>query len=279
MKIYNALALLALTTLVVLLPVYGLHESERMAQADTLLEAQYVADAAALYLTNCAACHGFDGRGLGAMPALNKTALAEASYEVLYRTIAYSPHGSAMAAWHVEEGGTLSSYQVKGLVTLIRASAWDQVSFLAQAQNLALDPIQAVALADLEPAGNEDPHECRACHEEPAIHAERFGMNCARCHGLQAWKPALLTKHTFPLDHGGDQLACQTCHVTTYAGYTCYGCHDHQPAAMEAAHDDLEAPELESCASCHPTGELVEASGLQARTSNPHGAGGVGGDN
>jgi mono/diheme cytochrome c family protein len=273
MKIYNGLALLSLTILVLLLPLYALQESDRMARADALLEAQYVADAAALYLTNCASCHGTDGLGLGAMPALNKLALAEANYDVLYRTIAYSPHGSAMGAWHVEEGGTLNSYQVKGLVTLIRTSAWEQVSFLAQSMDVTLEPIQTVALADLEPADNGDPHECRACHEEPVIHAERFGLNCARCHGLQAWKPALLTKHTFPLDHGGDQLACQTCHVTTYASYTCYGCHDHEPTAMEAVHFETEPAELEACAACHPTGEPAVEVGLQAMTPSPHGTG------
>lgn len=266
MKTYNTVGLVALIVLVVLLPLYGLRESQRMDRAKSALERDYITDATALYLDSCALCHGVDGMGLGAMPPLNQEALAEADRDVLYRTIAYSPHGTTMAAWHVAEGGTMSGYQVESLVTLIKTSAWNQVATTAQIKGLALEPIDVVALADLEPADEMDPHECRSCHEEPVIHAERFGLNCARCHGLEAWKPALLTKHTFALDHGGDQLACQTCHATSYADYTCYGCHDHQPAEMEEVHIAVGAAEFENCALCHPTGEPGEASRLQART-------------
>ena len=44
----------------------------------------------------------------------------------------------------------------------------------------------------------DDPHQCLDCHEEPDIHAELFGINCARCHNTATWKPAVLTKHVFP---------------------------------------------------------------------------------
>ena len=56
-------------------------------------------------------------------------------------------------------------------------------------------------LATMEADGQDDPHECRACHEEPEVHAERFGFNCSRCHTLEAWKPALLLRHTFVIEN------------------------------------------------------------------------------
>jgi len=263
-RAYEILGLLALLALVVLLPLYGLREPARMAAATEALQEEVVADAAVLYLESCAPCHGPDGSGAGAMPGLDYPALAEARAEVLFRTIAYSPHGTTMAAWHSKEGGNLNSTQVQGLVTLIRTARWDVVRELAASRDLpAPAPVQPADLAALEPEANGDPHECRACHEEPAIHAERFGLNCARCHSLQAWKPALLTKHTFDLTHGGgDLLSCETCHVATYAERTCYGCHDHQPAEMEAFHQEAGIAEFDQCASCHPTGAPGEADRL-----------------
>jgi mono/diheme cytochrome c family protein len=271
MKTYETLGLVALLLLVVLLPVYALQEPARLARVQAETEARYVSDAAHLYLDSCALCHGADGAGLGAMPPLNYAALAEANAEVLYNTIAYSPHGSAMASWHVDEGGTMSGYQVESLVTLIKSRGWDTVSAMAETSELSfIAPPDAAALDDLEPGDAEDPHECRSCHEEPVVHAERFGLNCARCHSLQSWKPALLTKHTFRLDHGeGAQIACQTCHTETYAEHTCYGCHDHQAAEMETAHVELGIIEYDNCALCHPTGEPGEARNLQAGETAP----------
>ncbi len=131
MKTYETLGLVALILLVVMLPVYALQEPARMARAQAETEARYVNDAAHLYLDSCALYHGADGAGLGAMPPLNYAALAEANAEVLTTPSPTSPHGSAMASWHVDEGGTMSSYQVESLVTLIKSRGWDTVSAMA----------------------------------------------------------------------------------------------------------------------------------------------------
>jgi hypothetical protein len=101
------------------------------------------------------------------------------------------------------------------------------------------------------------PQECAACHQEPAIHAGVFGMNCAACHTTTAWAPAFLTRHTFPLDHGEQgEIACATCHSASYAVYTCYGCHAHDPAETRTKHaeKDIVGDQLANCAACHPTG-------------------------
>jgi len=271
MKVYGILGMLALLALIVALPLYAANESQRMAAAAGALEARQVSDAATLYINNCSLCHGPDGSGLKAMPSLSDPALALADRSALYGTIAHSPHGSAMSSWHVSEGGTLSSYQVESLVTLIKTSAWPEVETLAAKVGFEAVPAPApVDLAAIEPGDRDDPHECQSCHEEPDIHADRFGLNCARCHTLQAWKPALLNKHIFRLDHGGDgQIACQTCHTISYSQNTCYGCHEHQWDEMQDIHAEEGILELEPCAQCHPTGAAGEATSLQAGLRAP----------
>lgn len=97
------------------------------------------------------------------------------------------------------------------------------------------------------------PTACVACHEEPAIHAGVFGLQCESCHSTTAWSPASLKVHTFPLDHGGEgMLACETCHTTTYVQYTCDACHD--PVEMQQEHSEEGISDISNCAECHPTG-------------------------
>jgi mono/diheme cytochrome c family protein len=264
MNKYTLISLIALALVVAALPAYALLEAERMDQAQTALSQRYVAEGADMYVENCASCHGADGTGVGAMPALNNPGLAKADRDVLYDTIAHSPHGTVMSAWHVDEGGALNSFQVEGLVTLIMSADWTEVSRLATVKGFR-EPALAdpyAQLATME-SGTEDPHECRACHEEPELHAERFGLNCSRCHTLEAWKPALLLRHTFALDHGDKgQVACQTCHTHNYFENTCYECHDHDPEQMQTAHEQEGIYDLDGCATCHPTGAQGEAERL-----------------
>lgn len=108
------------------------------------------------------------------------------------------------------------------------------------------------------------PAACVACHPEPVLHAGLFGTDCAACHTAQAWQPARLTRHTLPLDHGGEgEILCETCHITTYTQYTCYNCHAHDPAETERRHleEGISRAELLDCARCHPTGLADEAEG------------------
>ena len=112
------------------------------------------------------------------------------------------------------------------------------------------------------------PKECAGCHQEPQIHAGLFGTDCAACHTIQAWAPARLTQHTFPLDHGrrspsgGEQgeIACATCHINSYVAYTCYGCHEHDPAEIQRTHaqEDIAGERLNDCVACHATGHKEE---------------------
>jgi len=105
------------------------------------------------------------------------------------------------------------------------------------------------------------PATCVGCHAEPDIHAGFFGLECQYCHTTQAWTPALLLQHRFPLDHGGQgEVACTDCHPGSYVEYTCYACHEHQPDETAVKHQEegISLEELADCASCHPSGRKDE---------------------
>jgi hypothetical protein len=107
------------------------------------------------------------------------------------------------------------------------------------------------------------PNSCSGCHQEPAVHAGLFGLDCARCHTTQAWTPAELTSHIFPLDHGDEGIiACQTCHERVYTTYTCYNCHEHEPEDIREEHEKEDIFEFANCVDCHPTGLEDEAERL-----------------
>jgi hypothetical protein len=112
--------------------------------------------------------------------------------------------------------------------------------------------------ADQKFAGT--PSQCSACHKEPDIHKGFFGLKCEYCHNSEAWSPALLHAHNFPLDHGGkSETDCKTCHTGSYAQYTCYGCHDHQADAIKLSHEKVGMPAgvtLEQCTACHLDGKV-----------------------
>ncbi len=97
---------------------------------------------------------------------------------------------------------------------------------------------------------------CITCHQEPDIHKGFFGLACQNCHTTTAWRPAMLKFHDFPLNHGGAEQACATCHPNTYTNYTCYSCHEHQQTKIEASHDaqNISREKLVNCYECHPTG-------------------------
>jgi hypothetical protein len=98
--------------------------------------------------------------------------------------------------------------------------------------------------------------DCVNCHVEPEIHAGYFGLVCQDCHTTTAWRPALLQKHDFPIDHGDAVSDCQKCHPQNYIEYSCYECHEHQPESIAQKHfeDGIVEPELSACVTCHAQG-------------------------
>ena len=271
MKRFDLLTLIALAVIAVALPFYGVRESIRLQAAQANLLDKRLEEGGVIYVEVCAACHGPDGTGVGVTPPLNHDGLRQANHDLLYRTIARAGHGTTMASWHLDEGGILNDYQIQALTDLIRFGDWTQVNEQALAMEFELPELPDPEVEDplLVNVEAEDPHACIACHEEPAVHANQFGIDCVRCHSLQAWQPAQLTRHIFPLDHGEEGVqTCQTCHGENYFEHSCYHCHDHKLEEMEILHLDADIPEFEDCVSCHQTalpGELerLRQPGLQ----------------
>lgn len=260
------IGILSLLVLAIAIPLYAVLEPARLDLAQQELRQQFVAEGTTTYIENCAICHGIDGEGVGATPSLANPAFAEADSDMLFRSIAREAHGTAMAAWHVEEGGLLTDHEVAQLVTLIQYGNWQEVDAIATTQGftpVSLNTATNMATYMTGETIAEDPHRCVACHEEPAVHADRFGLNCARCHTPEYWKPALLMHHTFLLDHGGEgQISCQTCHVANYYENDCYACHDHTVDDMQTVHESEGIVAFDNCAVCHPTGIEGEAAAL-----------------
>lgn len=100
--------------------------------------------------------------------------------------------------------------------------------------------------------------ECSSCHQDPEIHRGFFGLKCALCHTTEAWRPAFLRAHGFPLVHGGQgETGCKTCHSGAYSQYTCYGCHEHNPDEIAKTHAraGIASGDLPRCTTCHADGK------------------------
>lgn len=270
MNKYDLVALVSLAVLIIAVPLYAFQENGRLEQAQQALRNQLISDAGELYATRCVSCHGLEGGGSGAVPALNSPGLATARFDYLHQRIAHAPHGSAMAIWHLDEANSLDSYEVQALITLIRYDGWEEIAPTVASYNPQAPPPPRTATAALQQVvAGDDPHRCAACHQEPEIHNERFGLDCARCHTLDAWAPAMLTRHVFELDHGGEgEIPCQTCHTESYTMHTCYGCHDHLPSEIRRVHLDEGIDDYHDCAECHPTGREGEAAEQDIADSN-----------
>ena len=143
---------------------------------------------------------------------------------------------------------------------------WDQVTFDHALTRFPLDGAHRdVACekchADQKFAGT--PTDCAACHAEPRVHLGLLGTQCADCHTVNAWSPALLPDHTFPLNHESrTNIACDVCHDQgTFQTYTCYNCHEHDPAKIQRKHLEEGIRDYQDCMRCHPTGREEEGEG------------------
>jgi hypothetical protein len=98
-----------------------------------------------------------------------------------------------------------------------------------------------------------DQGRCASCHKAPAdaLHRQITG-NCGSCHTAKAWTPATFDHDRFFALDRDHNAACVTCHVgNNYAGYSCYGCHEHTVANIRAEHEEAGIRDLDNCVRCH----------------------------
>jgi cytochrome c oxidase cbb3-type subunit 3 len=133
----------------------------RPTQGDEVVRPSQQLDFALLYGTNCAGCHGPDGRGGASVELGDPIFLAFADDGVLQRVTANGVPGTAMPAFAQSAGGTLTDAQVEVLVHGIRAH-WGKPDVLR---------------------GAEPPSYAATSQGEPGRGAQAYGVFCSSCHG------------------------------------------------------------------------------------------------
>jgi cytochrome c oxidase cbb3-type subunit III len=132
----------------------------RPRQGDEVLRPSQELDFAALYGTNCAGCHGPDGRGGASVELGDPVYLAFADDGVLRRVTANGTAGTAMPAFAQSAGGTLTDAQVEALVHGIR-SRWGKPDVLRGAQP---PPYAATSEGDSGRGAQAYSVFCASCH-------------------------------------------------------------------------------------------------------------------
>lgn len=104
--------------------------------------------------------------------------------------------------------------------------------------------------------------ECARCHVPPADgNHQGLRGKCAACHRTDRWKPSTFhhaESFRFDRNHPAD---CAACHPKGLGEYTCYGCHEHEPAEVARKHRKEGIADFEACAECHRSGDEDEAEG------------------
>jgi mono/diheme cytochrome c family protein len=112
-----------------------------------------------LYQTNCAGCHGQDGRDGAAVPIGDPVYLAIADDATIRRVVTNGVPGTAMPAFARSEGGMLMSAQVEAIVTGIR-TRWGKADIL-KGEN---PPSYAAQPGDASRGANVYTVYCASCH-------------------------------------------------------------------------------------------------------------------
>jgi hypothetical protein len=89
---------------------------------------------------------------------------------------------------------------------------------------------------------------CSDCHLKDDAHSGSLGLNCATCHNVEGWKPAVFDHNVtnFKLDGEHREVACESCHQNGDFLSTpkdCVGCH--------APDDEHEGRFGTTCEDCH----------------------------
>src|SRR5437660_1093018 len=104
---------------------------------------------------------------------------------------------------------------------------------------------------------------CVACHKadyqgttNPAHAAAGFPTTCQTCHSTTSWLGATFNHTFFPLNHGGANGVCATCHTnpSNYAIFQCTNC--HLKPQTDSRHQGVGGYVYNSvnCYNCHRNG-------------------------
>ncbi len=154
-------ALNALVLAAVLAPVGCGYLPGRPGPGPEVVRPEEILDFSTLYNSNCAGCHGVNGRNGAAISLANPVYLAVAGEENLRQITAKGVPGKLMPGFAKSAGGMLTDRQV---------------SVLAHGM------LQRWSSPDL-PAGQNAPPYTAAAAGDATRGQQAFGVFCARCHG------------------------------------------------------------------------------------------------
>jgi mono/diheme cytochrome c family protein len=167
-------------------------EQDRMATFDTAYQARQIETGGQLFESNCATCHGLDGKGTGRAPALNTpellagdppARLTEAGWggtlqDFIHSTVAggrpqasakFAQYPERMPTWSQEFGGPMRTDQVDAVVAYVLNWAPAYANVTPEAPPTVV-PVGTDITAEL-PAGDAAAGEaaattagCTACH-------------------------------------------------------------------------------------------------------------------
>jgi mono/diheme cytochrome c family protein len=121
-----------------------------------------VTDFSSLYASNCAACHGSEGKGGAAIGLGDPVYLAIAADATIRGVVSDGVSGTAMPAFARQSGGMLTNEQVDAIVTGMRAR-WAKPDVLRG--------------ADPPPYVGQEPGDAERG-------AQVYGVYCQSCHGV-----------------------------------------------------------------------------------------------
>ena len=104
MRTWTITGFIATAIIAAVLPLYAFNEAGRMAQAETNLLTESIAQGEVTYAQNCVVCHGAAGQGISAYPALANEGVRSMDYDTIFKVIERGRYNTAMAAWGVGEG-------------------------------------------------------------------------------------------------------------------------------------------------------------------------------
>lgn len=119
---YMAWGLVFMIVLLAGFVAYRVREPSLRRDALKQQNTSYTKIGAQLFASNCAQCHGAQASGGGSAPTLNSRQFLKATSDDQIRMLVSSGvPGSAMSAWSLDNGGTLTDEQIRGVVTYLRS--------------------------------------------------------------------------------------------------------------------------------------------------------------